>query len=86
MAFPPEAFTLFLKPAVKPLSIDIAKPNTSMPLKNNLITETSWEIIQDAFDPDQVVTTGSYFMIGNGYLQYRGIFENWGPENPLVPQ
>ena len=51
-----------------------------MDLKNNLRTETGWEIIEKSFDPDQLVTTGSNFMIGNGYLGYRGTFENWGPE------
>jgi kojibiose phosphorylase len=51
-----------------------------MDLKNNLKTETGWEIIEKYFDPDQLVTTGSNFMIGNGYLGYRGTFENWGPE------
>ncbi|MDM9631010.1 glycosyl hydrolase family 65 protein [Robiginitalea aurantiaca] len=51
-----------------------------MELKNNLTTETGWEIIQDAFDPEDLVTTGSNFMIGNGYLGYRGTFDNWGPE------
>ena len=51
-----------------------------MKLQNNLHTHTGWEIIQNSFDPEQVVTTGSNFMIGNGYLGYRGTFENWGPE------
>ena len=51
-----------------------------MDLKNNLRTETGWEIIEKSFDPDQLVTTGSNFMIGNGYLGYRGTFENWGPQ------
>ncbi|NAS14234.1 glycoside hydrolase family 65 protein [Poritiphilus flavus] len=48
-----------------------------MKLKNNLRTETGWEIIENSFDPDQLVTTGSNFMIGNGYLGYRGTFEEW---------
>ena len=51
-----------------------------MDLKNNLRTETGWEIIEKSFDPDQLVTTGSNFMVGNGYLGYRGTFENWGPQ------
>ncbi len=51
-----------------------------MKLKNNLQTLTGWEILQNSFDPQQLVTTGSNFMIGNGYLGYRGTFENWGPE------
>ncbi|MGD1961290.1 MAG: glycoside hydrolase family 65 protein [Fulvivirga sp.] len=48
-----------------------------MDLKNNLRTETDWEIIESAFNPDQLITTGSNFMIGNGYLGYRGTFEEW---------
>jgi kojibiose phosphorylase len=48
-----------------------------MDLKNNLRTETGWEIIEKHFDPDQLVTTGSNFMIGNGYLGYRGTFAEW---------
>ncbi len=48
-----------------------------MKLKNNLRTETGWEIIENSFNPDQLVTTGSNFMIGNGYLGYRGTFEEW---------
>lgn len=45
-----------------------------MELKNNLHTQTGWEIAEDSFNPDQLVTTGSNFMIGNGYLGYRGTF------------
>lgn len=48
-----------------------------MNLKNNLRTITQWEIIEKTFDPDQLVTTGSNFMIGNGYMGYRGTFEEW---------
>ncbi|MEM9391750.1 MAG: glycoside hydrolase family 65 protein, partial [Bacteroidota bacterium] len=48
-----------------------------MSLKNNLRTETEWEIIENTFNPDQLITTGSNFMIGNGYLGYRGTFEEW---------
>lgn len=51
-----------------------------MDLKNNLKTETGWEVTEKSFDAAQLVTTGSNFMIGNGYLGYRGTFENWGPE------
>jgi kojibiose phosphorylase len=43
-------------------------------LKNNLHTESGWEIAERAFDPDQMVTTGSNFMVGNGYIGYRGTF------------
>ncbi len=48
-----------------------------MDLKNNLRTSTEWEIIENTFDPDQLITTGSNFMIGNGYMGYRGTFEEW---------
>ncbi len=49
-----------------------------MNLQNNLRTATGWEIIENSFDPEQLVTTGSNFMIGNGYMGYRGTFEEWG--------
>ncbi|WP_343486147.1 glycosyl hydrolase family 65 protein [Allomuricauda sp. d1] len=48
-----------------------------MDLKNNLRTETGWKIIEKSFNPEQLVTTGSNFMIGNGYMGYRGTFEEW---------
>ena len=48
-----------------------------MELKNNLRTDTGWEIIENSFDEEQLVTTGSNFMIGNGYMGYRGTFEEW---------
>jgi len=46
-------------------------------LKKNLYTETGWEIVEDRFNPQQVATTGSNFMIGNGYLGYRGTMAEW---------
>jgi len=48
-----------------------------MELQNNLYTETGWEIKEAVFLADQLVTTGSNFMIGNGYLGYRGTFVEW---------
>lgn len=48
-----------------------------MELKNNLYTETGWDIAEATFDPDQIATTGSNFMIGNGYLGYRGTLVEW---------
>ncbi len=48
-----------------------------MELKNNLRSETGWEIIENSFSEEQLVTTGSNFMIGNGYMGYRGTFEEW---------
>ena len=51
-----------------------------MPLKNNLQTKTGWEIIEISFNADQLSTTGSNFMIGNGYLGYRGTPAEWTAE------
>jgi kojibiose phosphorylase len=48
-----------------------------MDLQNNLCTKTGWDIVETAFQPEQLVTTGSNFMIGNGYLGYRGTFAEW---------
>ncbi|MGB5693660.1 MAG: glycosyl hydrolase family 65 protein [Flavobacteriaceae bacterium] len=48
-----------------------------MELKNNLSTRSGWEIIENSFNEEQLVTTGSNFMIGNGYMGYRGTFEEW---------
>ncbi len=45
-----------------------------MDLGNNAHTDTTWEIYEDEFRSDQVVTTGSNYMIGNGYCGYRGTF------------
>jgi 1,2-alpha-glucosylglycerol phosphorylase len=50
-------------------------------LKNNLHTIDGWQIIENRFDPDLIVTTGSNFMIGNGYLGYRGTFAEWEQEH-----
>lgn len=48
-----------------------------MNLKNNLSTHSGWEIVENSFSADQLVTTGSNFMVGNGYMGYRGTFEEW---------
>ena len=50
-------------------------------LKNNLRTNDAWQIIEKEFDPEAFVTTGSNFMIGNGYLGYRGTFAEWEQEH-----
>ena len=51
-----------------------------MNLTDNVLTDTGWEVYERRFDPDQVVTTGSNFMIGNGYLGYRGTPAEWSAE------
>ncbi|TVQ96010.1 MAG: glycoside hydrolase family 65 protein [Spirochaetaceae bacterium] len=48
-----------------------------MQLSDNLHTETCWEIAEHAFDAQQLVTNGSNYMVGNGYLGYRGTFSEW---------
>lgn len=45
-----------------------------MELRDNLNSETTWDICETSFDPEQIVTSGSNFMTGNGYLGYRGTF------------
>ena len=50
-------------------------------LKNNLRTLDGLQIIEKSFDPEAIVTTGSNFMIGNGYLGYRGTFVEWEKEH-----
>ena len=42
--------------------------------------EDGWRVVETGFRPDTVVTAGSNFMTGNGYLGYRGTFAEWGPD------
>jgi kojibiose phosphorylase len=51
-----------------------------MQLQNNLQTKSGWEIFETSFNADQLSTTGSNFMIGNGYLGYRGTPAEWTSE------
>lgn len=55
-----------------------------MELSNQLHTDTGWEFYERTFDPQQVVTTGSNFMIGNGYLGYRGTLAEWDAEQHVA--
>ena len=41
-------------------------------IKNHLITESGWELIETEYDKSQAINSGSNFMTGNGYLGYRG--------------
>ncbi|MFP4210563.1 MAG: glycosyl hydrolase family 65 protein [Alkalispirochaeta sp.] len=45
-----------------------------MKLGNNLNTDTTWDVYETEYVPDQGITMGSNFMVGNGYLGYRGTF------------
>ncbi len=48
-----------------------------MELRDNLFTETGWEIREGRFNEELLVTNGSNYMTGNGYLGYRGTFPEW---------
>ena len=52
-----------------------------MKLENNLRTETGWELQTDTFNPDQTIISGSNFLVGNGYLGYRGTLAEWEQDN-----
>jgi kojibiose phosphorylase len=45
-----------------------------MELRENLYTESTWDIFESSYEPEQIVGSGSNFMTGNGYLGYRGTF------------
>ena len=45
-----------------------------MELRKNLYSDTTWDIYERSFEPDQIVSSGSNFMTGNGYIGYRGTF------------
>lgn len=49
-----------------------------MKLENNVNSDTQWDIYEREFIPEQIVTTGSNYMIGNGYYGYRGTFADDG--------
>ena len=51
-----------------------------MELRDNLFTETGWEIREGRFNEELLVTNGSNYMTGNGYLGYRGTFPEWTRE------
>ena len=42
------------------------------PLGDHVRTDTGWEIVDTAPTPERTITVGSNFMVGNGYLGYRG--------------
>ena len=48
-----------------------------MEIRDNLQSETGWDIREPRLDPDQIITNGSNFLTGNGYLGYRGTFPEW---------
>lgn len=48
-----------------------------MQLRHNLFTRSGWEIEEREFVADDLVNNGSNYMVGNGYLGYRGTFAEW---------
>jgi kojibiose phosphorylase len=39
-----------------------------------LSTDTTWDVYETEYVPEQGITAGSNYMVGNGYLGYRGTF------------
>ena len=52
-----------------------------MELDKNLSTKTAWELTTNSFDPEQTIIMGSNFLLGNGYLGYRGTLAEWEKDN-----
>jgi len=43
-------------------------------ISEHLYTPDGWIIIKDQYEKDQAITEGTNFMVGNGYMGYRGTF------------
>lgn len=48
-----------------------------MQLRDNLVSDTGWEIREERFNEELLINNGSNFMTGNGYLGYRGTLSEW---------
>ncbi len=48
-----------------------------MNLNERYYTETGWDIREKSFTVEDLVSMGSNFLVGNGYLGYRGTFPDW---------
>ncbi|MDJ0954183.1 MAG: glycosyl hydrolase family 65 protein [Acidimicrobiia bacterium] len=44
------------------------------------VSEDSWRLVESGWDPDRAVAAGSNFMVGNGYLGYRGTSPEQGAD------
>ena len=51
-----------------------------MKLKKNLYTNIGWEVYEKKFNKQQVVNTGSRYLLGNGYMGYRGTPCEWNKD------
>ncbi len=52
--------------------------------KGPVIIQGDYQVLVDEFDPTQLVTWGSNFMSGNGYLGYRGTFPQWKKDHRVA--
>jgi len=41
-------------------------------IREGLFTQSGWDIVESHFDPNQAVNSATLFLLGNGYLGYRG--------------
>ncbi len=48
-----------------------------MKINETLQTRDGWQLIETCFDREQIITSGSNFLLGNGYLGYRGTFPDY---------
>jgi len=46
-------------------------------LTDSIYTTNSWNIKNKKVDKDQIINNGSIFLIGNGYMGYRGTLAEW---------
>jgi len=46
-------------------------------LNDNLYSDSGWEIYEKSYLEEQLISTGSNYLTGNGYLGYRGTFPEW---------
>ena len=58
--------------ALGPLRDTAAVASSTIRLSDHAHTDSGWEIIDSDPTPDRSVATGSCFLVGNGYLGYRG--------------
>lgn len=49
-------------------------------LTDNIYTTNSWNIKNNKTDQDQIINNGSIFLIGNGYMGYRGTLVEWNAD------
>ncbi len=52
-----------------------------MQINERFHTADGWDIFEIDYDPASLVATGSIFLIGNGYLGYRGTFPEWSKDH-----